>query len=379
MTSSIRLLFLMGMFNFFSFLMPDCSAAKTLDDDIKSHLETIKAYSTGNTDAIKAPKEMAAAMQNTLSELTEGVYKVGADSEGKPSPERKALIERIGSLIAPYNDALVTIGFASTDSLRGNSAFYDLSRQCLSMLDHTKPDDALANAIRAHSLGLSLEADAAYKLLFQHRLLAPSDQAELSRKLFAETDTSNRDRWAVQCGKMNFPEVVPILCEMLSVPFTPEGTTGSTGIFGENHAISNYRRVVEAINVLGPTAAPALPLLRQRLKELDATLPPEQKRIYTAQLQHAIEQIEGKKPLLIPTAINGSGPLLSASQYHGSSRTEGNVSLHEISLSKQETNHRSPSPANGAKATRPSISWLALAGISTVLVATFFMLLRRRR
>ena len=379
MISSIRLSILMGTFSFLWLHVSDCSGVETLDNDIKMQLEAIKAYSAGNPAAIKAPKEAAAAMQNTLSELTTSVYKVGVESDGKPSAERMQFIKRFSMLIAPYNDALVKIGFISTDSLTGDSDLYALSRQCLSMLEHTYSDDKLANALRTHASGLTSDAEAAYRLLFQHRSLNPSDRAALSRKVLAETDTETRHRWAVHCGKMNIPEVVPVLCEMLSVPFTLDGTTGSTGVFGENRAIANYREVVEVINVLGPAASAALPLLRQRLQELDAALPLEQKRIYTTQLQHAIEQIEGNKPLFRPTAVNGSGPLIETSQPHGLMRTDGNRSSTDLPLSKDTADFLTAPPPGSGKASSPLILWFALVGGITVLVATFFLLLRRRR
>lgn len=310
------------------------ASAETIDTEIKRRLEVIRAYNSGQTEAISSPKEVAHAMQATISELINGVYKMEAGVGSTPSSQRQALIDRFASVIAPYNNDLMKVGFTSDPALS------DLAHQCRSLLDHTKPDDAFAAALREHLTDLTSDASYAYDLLFQHRLLTATEKTDLGRKVLAEPERENRIRWAVKCSKMSIPEVVPVLAEMLSVPFNAAGTTGSTGVFGENEALSNYCKAIEAINTLGPQAASVLPLLADRLKEIEAMLPREQARIYSPQFRSAIAQIEGRKPLLIPTAINGSGPLVASSV----------LSLHESVTPKTTT----PLPATSASSATPA-------------------------
>ena len=225
-----------------------------------------------------------------------------------PSPEGRALIDQFALVIAPYNGDLLKIGFSRDPRLS------ELARQCRSLLDRTKPDESFVAELRTHLADLTDEAGYAYDLLFQHRQLTATEKSDLGRKVLAEPDRESRIRWARKASAMLIPEVVPVIREMLSVPFNADGTIGSTGVFGENEVLSNYSKAIDSINSLGPAAASVLPLLKARLQEIEAKLPPEQARIYSIQFQSAIAQVEGKRPLLIPTAINGSGPLVATSQ-----------------------------------------------------------------
>ena len=304
-------LFSRGLFvAIFSFATHEL-AAENLEEKLKQRLDAIRAFASGQKGAIKSPKEMAIEMQNSISELAEGIFRVGSGNWAHPSPERKAFIDRFSSTIAPYNDALMQTGFASGVSST-SSPLYDLGQQCRTLLNYTKADDALANALRTHTAGLTPEACFAYDLLFQHRLLTPVEKAEIGQKLSAEKNWETQKEWALKCSEMLIPETVPVLREMLSVPFRAEGTIGSTGVFGENESLTNYRKAIEAINSLGPLAASLSPLLKERLKEIEAALPADQRQIYAPQFRSAIDQVEGRKPLLVATAINGSGPLVAA-------------------------------------------------------------------
>lgn len=294
------LLFVLGMIS-------HPSVAETLDSRLKEHLEAIRAYNAGQTDAVPAPRELADALQLSIADLGRAVYLVDTSGSPDPSPERKAVIDRFAALIAPYNGDLVKFGFSSDQALSR------LPRQCLSLLDHTAPDESFATALWEHANGLTKDAWFAYDLLFQHRLLTPAERTELGQKVLAEPDRERRIRWAVKCSDMAIPEVVPVLHEMLSTPFTLEGTPGIDGTFTENDALSNYRLAIQAINTLGPLAASTLPLLQARLKELEAALPPEQVRFYTPGFRQAMEQVQGRQRLRIPVAINGSGLLLASS------------------------------------------------------------------
>lgn len=289
-------------------LMNHMAFGETIDESVKRHLDIIRAYNSGQTDVIASPKDTARAMQATTSELINGVYKMESGEGANPSPQRRALIDRFAAVIAPYNRDLLKVAFSR------DRALSELAHQCRSLLDHTKPDESFATELRTHLADLTNDAGYAYDLLFQHRLLTATEKSDLGRKVLAEPDRENRIRWAMKASAMLIPEVVPVLREVLSVPFNADGTTGSTGVFGENEALSNYRKAIEAINSLGPAAASVMPLLKARLQEIEATLPPEQARIYSVQFQSAIAQVEGKRPLLIPTAINGSGRLVATSQ-----------------------------------------------------------------
>ncbi len=288
--------------------MHHMACGETIDESVKRHLEIIRVYNSGLTDVIASPKDTARAMQATTSELINGIYKVEAGEGAKPSSQRQELIDRFAALIAPYNNDLLKVGF------NRDRALSELAHQCRSLLEHTKPDESFAAELRTHLADLTNDAGYAYDLLFQHRLLTATEKSALGQKVLAEPDRESRIRWAMKCSAMLIPEVVPVLQEMLSVPCTLEGTTGSTGVFGENEVLSNYRKAIEAINSLGPAAVSVLPLLKTRLQEIEAILPSEQARIYSVQFQSAIAQVEGKRPLLIPTAINGSGPLVATSQ-----------------------------------------------------------------
>lgn len=288
--------------------MQPASFGETIDTAIKRELETIRAYNSGQTDAIGSPNDKVRTLQALISELINGVYKMDAGDGAAPSPQRQALIDRFASLIAPYNADLVKIGFSR------DRALMELAHQCRSLLDHTKPDEVFAAELRSYTDGLNSNAGYAYDLLFQHRLLTRAEKSDLAQKVLAEPDRETRIRWAMKCSAMLMPEVVPVLREMLDAPFTAEGTIGNTGVFGENEALTNYRRVIEAINYLGPSASSLLPLLRERLREVEAALPPDQAAIYSAQFRNAIAQAEGKAPLRIPTAISGSGLLVSSPQ-----------------------------------------------------------------
>jgi hypothetical protein len=292
----------------FSMASMHCMAfGETIDEAVKRQLEIIRAYNSGQTDVIASPKDTARDMQATTSELINGVYRMEAADGSNPSPQRQALIDRFASLIAPYNNDLLKIGFSRDPALS------ELAHQCRSLLDHTKPDESFVAELRTHLPDFTKEAGYAYDLLFQHRQLTATEKSDLGRKVLAEPDRESRIRWAMKASAMLIPEVVPVLREMLSVPFNADGTTGSTGVFGENEALSNCRKAIEAINSLGPLAVSVLPLLKARLNEIEAMLPSEQAHIYSLQFRSAIEQVQGRRPLLIPTAINGSGPLVAGS------------------------------------------------------------------
>jgi hypothetical protein len=291
----------------FTAFMGSSFAQNQMNEQIlRTQLNAIKSYADGNTAAIQSPMEARHALEIAISGLSQEIFSVGSDENGSPSPVRRDTIEEIAASIAPYNQALVKLGFMGSS----NGGWEDLGTECRALLKYTKPDSDFVKVLEAQTSDLTPQAGYAYDLLFEHRALSQEDRTQLGKKLATAADLNSREWWVMEGSKMRLPEIVPILCQMLRTPYDPDGTVGDTGVFGENQILSNYRKVLQAIGYLGPLASSALPLLRERLKELQAMLPKDKKGAYLAEFTNAINQIEGRKALTIASAVNGSGPLV---------------------------------------------------------------------
>lgn len=201
---------------------------------------------------------------------------------------------------------LLDIGFRKDAESRA------LADQSVTLLKYTVPDQPFAVSLRQHLSGPLKESGPATELLFEHRLLNEADVQTVVQAL-SVSNPSARVGLALRLSQLQRPEAVPILAEMLSVPFTLAGTGSNTGVgLTENEAMSKQRIAADAIAYLGPLAKPLLPLLRQRMAEIAALLPHPEKQRYVTRLQVAIDQIEGKRPLQVRTALNASGTLLVA-------------------------------------------------------------------
>lgn len=278
-----------------------------LEPQLRQRLEALRQY--GATDAVpfEERKKLEESVAATIWEIGRVLTQAPSKDWSEPSSERRELIARIGRLIAPYNAVLLDLGF------RKDAESSDLASQSRTLLKYTVSDHLLSETLQQHFAGPPKQAGWATDLLIEHRLLNEADVQKLVQALSSEANPSRRISRALELSQLRRPEAVPILAEMLSVPFTMAGTGSNTGVgLTENEAMSKQRIAADAIAYLGPLAKPLLPLLRQRMAEIAALLPLPEKQRYVTRLQVAIDQIEGKRPLQVRTALNASGALLVA-------------------------------------------------------------------
>lgn len=280
-----------------------------LESQLRPQLDWLKAYDAGGSVTFEARKEFEQSLSTTIWNISRVLYEATSTDWANPSPERRAVIDRVQRAIAPYNPVLSSLGF------RRDGESSTLANQSLTLLKYTRPDENLARALREHLAQPLNQSGPATELLFEHRLLNDSDKRTILEQFAAEQDVEKRIGRALGLSRMGMPEAVPVLAELLSVPFTMEGTGSNTGVgMTENNALMGYKKAIEAIQYLGTSAKPLLPLLKQRMQEIEATLPPSEKQRYLSNLQVAVDQAEGKRPAKAPVAMNSSGPLGAASQ-----------------------------------------------------------------
>lgn len=174
------------------------------------------------------------------------------------------------------------------------------------LLKYSKPDAALLQTLRGHLASGSLEqAGAAADLLFEYRSLTDADKRIALQRFAAVNDWGVREGWVIRLAQFGMDEAIPALQRMLENPLPAAETPGNA----RDRALSEYRAAVEALYYLGPKAQALRPLLEQRLAELNGGLEEPGRRIYAPPLQGAIDAVNGRRPVQIPSALNGSGYL----------------------------------------------------------------------
>lgn len=249
--------------------------------------------------------ELGAALQTLAYDISQKL--IGAESKdwSNPSSQRLAVIEDAQRLLTPHNQNLIRATFELASPL---SRY--VGRQARSLLDYTSADQVFETEVRRRLYKPDAkEPFIAADLLLEHRKLTSRDRAALvAASSFAKTD-KEKILWARGLVRFGMTEGLPIIRTLLEVPFDPTGIIGDTGVAGVNESFSNYGPASEAAQYLGIDAASLIPLLEQRLLEIENSNLGEAGVPLIRDMRMVIRYAKGELQRKRRYAVNGTGPL----------------------------------------------------------------------
>ena len=261
---------------------------------------------------------LGAALQTLAYDISQKL--IGAESKdwGNPSPQRLAIIEDAQKLLTPHNKNLIRATFELTSPL---SRY--VGRQSRSLLDYTKADHIYETELRQRIYKPDMkECFVAADLLLEHRKLTSDDRAALvAVSALAKTD-EEKILWAKSLVRFGMPNGLPIIKKLLEIPFDPAGIIGDTGVAGTSISFSrNYGPSSEAVVYLGTDAAHLIPLMEQRLGEIEKSNLGDAGVPLIRSIQISIRHAKGELPRKRRYAVNGTGWLDEPSRQVESAET----------------------------------------------------------
>lgn len=297
---SIYVILVLGIF--YGALNTRADPSQPLTDE---PLRRLDAFLKNPDPTLEDANELGVALQTLAYNISQQL--LGAESKdwASPSPQRLTVITNAQKLLTPHNRNLIAASF----ELRSDVSTY-VKRQSRSLLDYTGANDVFEYEVRKYIKGDLKDRFSAADLLLEHRKLSSSDRAALiSVDSLIQTE-ADRIRWARGLVRFGMTDGFPVIKRLLETPFDPAGIVGDTGVAGTSISFSNnYGPAGEAVTYLGTDAASLIPLLEQRLSEIENSKLGEAGVPLIRSMQIAIMHAKGELPRKRRYAVNGSGPL----------------------------------------------------------------------
>ena len=348
-------------------IVPNLSA-DTNDSLSNEPLQRLDSFLKNTNPTPEEARELGVALQTLAYSISQKLIGASSEDWSNPSPQRLDAIKDAQRLLMPHNKNLIQATFELTSS----SSRY-VGRQARSLLDYTKADQVFETEVRQRIYNLDIkERFVAADLLYEHRKLTSSDRAALVAGSMVAKTERDKIMWARGLLRFGMAEGLPIISKLLEVPFDPKGIIGSTGVAGINESFSNYGPASEAAQYLGIDAAPLIPILEQRLSEIQNSNLGEAGVPLIRDIRMVIRYANGELQRKRRYAVNGTGPLDEQPHQAEVLETQSISTAASPKLADEPTpkSPLKPIPAFPAPQNNKSI-WLFVGLITLVVVAIF--------
>lgn len=332
---------------------------------LNSHLAEIENLENGQFREFNVRRKLEEQLQGDLGAIASYISEAVSNDWAHPSKERQTRIKEIGAMIAPHNESLASLMYAKEPELKA------MATKAGIMLKYTEVDQRLEQRLR-RQLNISYD-DAArtIELLSEHRLVTQQDIKKGLDYLYSETDLARKLELTRILAILKVPDTVPVVKELLSIPYRKEDSFDVNGLPQESYAEGMYRVAQEAIAYLGPHALTLRPVLEERIREIQAAekgVPigahPFVRR-WISIFSDEIERIEGRRAVETHMAVNGSGIL--SMEVKASTHEGANEQSHKNVLAQGPQTSENHSIV-GSKSIQKSPNSLAKHGLKQLIV-----------
>jgi hypothetical protein len=214
---------------------------------------------------------------------------------------------------------------------------------------------------------------AAADILYELHALAPEDRAFLANEGQSIKADADRTDWAIFLASLGMDDGLPVFIKLLEKPFNAEGVIGSTGVPGTNPSYDAYGPALLGAQYLGKRAAPLLPYLKERLREIEGSNLGAAGQPLIRGFQGVIDTVTGKRAIQRRSAMNGTSWLDEPLQIdlNSGSRKEVVKSVSNQSVSSGDSSKRSESQSRAS-------TQLALWLFGAIMLVIIAVILARR-
>ena len=259
----------------------------------KPFLEAIRSDIKNRDLSWEGDKTLGNRIQGLAFAINQEIIHADSKDWANPSPERIAVIEKWGEILAPYVPELLNVAMEES-KIRERS-----STQARSILDFASPTEQFEQDVRQYMTELNpTTAGAAAYLLYEHRLITDADINILKKIIHATDKPETKPKALMSLSYYGATDGLEIAQEILRSEPT---STNSQQL------VKQYADALEFLTNLGPKADALLPDLITLISKLGSSPLDEPKSGLIIKFQYARDVITGKEPMPMRIAKNGSG------------------------------------------------------------------------